>query len=239
MAKEALAEEKIVGLAEKPHFYGHRDRLRERFMADFGESLPDYELLELLLFQIIPRRDVKPLAKEMVARFGSFAEVIAAPVERLQEFKGMGENSAIALKTYYAAAKRLARQQVLEKSILSNRQSVIDYCRISMAYEGNEQFRILFLNNKNILIADELQQVGTVNHTPVYPREVMKSALAHGATALILVHNHPSGDPTPSRDDIEMTKRLRDAGKPVGVAIHDHFIIGKNGVVSLQEEGLI
>lgn len=233
MAKEA------VGLAEKPHFYGHRDRLRERFLADFGESLPDYELLELLLFQLIPRRDVKPLAKEMIARFGSFAEVVAAPVERLQEFNGMGEISAVALKTYYAAAKRLARQQALNKPILSNREAVLDYCRIAMAYEDKEQFRILFLNNKNILIGDELQQIGTVNHTPVYPREVMKRALALGATALILVHNHPSGDPSPSRDDIEMTKRLREAGKPVGVAIHDHFIIGKNGVTSFHEEGLL
>jgi DNA repair protein RadC len=230
---------KPQGLAEKPHFYGHRDRLRDRFLADFGESLPDYELLELLLFQIIPRRDVKPLAKDLIARFGSFAETIAAPVEQLQEFNGMGEISAVALKTYYAAAKRLARQQVLEKPILSNRQAVIDYCRVSMAYEDKEQFRILFLNNKNILIADELQQVGTVNHTPVYAREVIKSALARNATALILVHNHPSGDPTPSRDDIEMTKKLKDAGKAVGVAIHDHFIVGKNGVTSFQESGLI
>lgn len=227
------------GFAEKPHFYGHRDRLRERFTADWGESLPDYELLELLLFQIIPRRDVKPLAKEMVLRFGSFAEVIAAPIEQLQEFNGMGEISAVALKTYYAAAKRLARQQIMNKPVMSNRQAVIDYCRTSMAYEDKEQFRILFLNNKNILIADELQQIGTVNHTPVYPREVMKRALAVGATALILVHNHPSGDPTPSRDDIEMTKRLRDAGKPVGVALHDHFIVGKNGVTSFHEEGLL
>ena len=233
MAKEA------IGLAEKPHFYGHRDRLRERFLADFGETLPDYELLELLLFQLIPRRDVKPLAKDLIARFGSFAEVIAAPVEQLQEFNGMGEISAVALKTYYAAAKRLARQQVLNKPILGSREAVLDYCRIAMAYESKEQFRILFLNNKNILIGDEVQQIGTVNHTPVYPREVMKRALALSATALILVHNHPSGDPSPSKDDIEMTKRLRDAGKPVGIAIHDHFIIGKNGVTSFHEEGLL
>lgn len=229
----------LTGMSEKPHFYGHRDRLRQRFAEDHGQSMPDYELLELILFQLIPRRDVKPLAKEMIAAFGSFAEVLAAPVERLQEFHGMGEISALALKTYYTASKRMARQLVLNKPVLNHRDAVIEHCRVSMAYEGKEQFRILFLNNKNILIADEVQQVGTVNHTPVYPREVMKRALELGATALILAHNHPSGDPAPSRDDIEMTKRLRDAGKPVGVAIHDHFIIGKNGVTSFAEAGLL
>lgn len=227
------------GMSEKPHFYGHRDRLRQRFSEDHGQSMPDYELLELILFQLIPRRDVKPLAKDMITAFGSFAEVLAAPVERLQEFHGMGEISALALKTYYAASKRMARQLVLNKPILNHRDAVIDHCRVAMAYEGKEQFRILFLNNKNILIADEVQQVGTVNHTPVYPREVMKRALELGATALILAHNHPSGDPTPSRDDIEMTKRLKEAGKPVGVIIHDHFIIGKNGVTSFAEAGLL
>lgn len=227
------------GFSEKPHFYGHRDRLRQRFSEDFGQSMPDYELLELILFQLIPRRDVKPLAKDMIAKFGSFAEVLAAPVNQLEEFHGMGEISALALKTYYAAAKRMGRQNVLNKPVLSQREAVIEHCRISMAYESKEQFRILFLNNKNILIADEVQQTGTVNHTPVYPREVVKRALELSATAIILVHNHPSGDPTPSRDDIEMTKRLRDAGKPVGIAIHDHFIIGKNGVTSFLESGLI
>lgn len=227
------------GFSEKPHFYGHCDRLRQRFAEDFGQSMPDYELLELILFQLIPRRDVKPLAKGMIARFGSFAEVLAAPVEQLEKFHGMGEISALALKTYYTAAKRMARQNVMNKPILSQKQAVIDHCRVAMAYEHEEQFRILFLNNKNILIADEFQQIGTVNHTPVYPREVVKRALELSATALILVHNHPSGDPTPSRDDIEMTKRLRDAGKPVGIAIHDHFIIGKHGVTSFLEAGLI
>lgn len=227
------------GFAEKPHFYGHRDRLRQRFAADFGDGLPDYELLELILFQLIPRRDVKPLAKEMIARFGSFAEVVAAPVAQLETFTGMGEISALALKTYHAAAKRLAQQQVLQKPVLNHRQAVLDYCRIAMAYETKEQFRILFLNNKNILIADEVQQVGTINHTPVYPREMVKRALDLSATALILVHNHPSGDPTPSRDDIEMTKKLREAGKPVGIAIHDHLIIAKNGITSFQDAGLL
>ncbi len=228
-----------IGMSEKPHFYGHRDRLRQRFTEDHGQSMPDYELLELILFQLIPRRDVKPLAKEMIARYGSFAEVLAAPVEQLQIFHGMGEISALALKTYYSAGKRMARQIVMNKSILSHREAVIEHCRASMAYEAKEQFRILFLNSKNILIADEVQQTGTVNHTPVYPREVIKRALELSATALILAHNHPSGDPSPSRDDIEMTKRLRDAGKPVGIVIHDHFIIGKNGVTSFQESGLL
>lgn len=228
-----------AGFSEKPHFYGHRDRLRERFAADLGESLPDYELLELFLFQIIPRRDVKPLAKQLIARFGSFADVVSAPADQLAACDGLGETSALAIKTIQAAAKRLARQTILNKPVLNSHAAVLDYCRISMAYEGVEQFRILFLNNKNVLIGDELQQIGTVNHTPVYPREVVKRALELGATALILVHNHPSGDPTPSRDDIDMTKRLRDAGKPVGIVIHDHFIVGRNGLVSLADQGLI
>lgn len=227
------------GFAEKPHFYGHRERLRERFAHDFGETMPDYELLELILFQLIPRRDVKPLAKEMIAKYGSFAETLAAPVEQLEKFHGMGEISALALKTYYSAAKRLARQNVMNKSVLNHHEAVIEHCRTSMAYESKEQFRILFLNNKNILIADEVQQIGTVNHTPVYPREVVKRALDLSATAIILVHNHPSGDPTPSRDDIEMTKKIRDAGKPLGVVLHDHFIIGKNGVTSFRDAGLL
>jgi DNA repair protein RadC len=188
---------------------------------------------------LIPRRDVKPLAKDLITRFGSFAEVLAAPVEQLADFHGMGEISALALKSYHAAAKRMAKQQVMDKPILTNRQAVMDYCRVAMAYETKEQFRILFLNNKNILIADEVQQVGTVNHTPVYPREMVKRALELSATALILVHNHPSGDPAPSRDDIDMTKRLREAGKPVGISIHDHLIVGKNGITSFQEAGLL
>lgn len=226
------------GLAEKPHFYGHRDRLRQRF-ADGPDALPDYELLELILFQLLPRRDVKPLAKQMLARFGSFAETIAAPVEQLQDFTGMGEASALALKTIHAAAKRMTQQQIINRCVLGNRSAVEEYCRAQMAYEQKEQFRLLFLNNKNVLIADEVQQIGTVNHTPVYPREVVKRALELSATAIILVHNHPSGDPTPSKDDIEMTKRLRDAGKPVGIAIHDHFIVGKHGLYSFAEQGLL
>ena len=228
-----------TGLSEKPHFYGHRDRLRERFSAGNGDDLPDYELLELLLFQIIPRRDVKPLAKQMIARFGSFAETLAAPTEQLQDFAGMGENSALAIKAIYAAAKRMGRQQILNKTILNHQQGVLDYCRAAMAYEAKEQFRILFLNNKNILIADEVQQIGTVNHTPVYPREVIKRALELSATAIILVHNHPSGDPTPSRDDIEMTKKLREAGKPLGVAIHDHIIMARGSHTSFSDAGLL
>lgn len=227
------------GLSEKPHFYGHRDRLRERFVAGGGDDFPDYELLELLLFQIIPRCDVKPLAKQMIARFGSFAETLAAPIDQLQEFTGMGESSATALKAIYAAAKRMGRQNILNKTVLGHQQAVLDYCRTAMAYEAKEQFRILFLNNKNILIADEVQQVGTVNHTPVYPREVIKRALELSATAIILVHNHPSGDPTPSRDDIEMTKKLREAGRPLGVSIHDHIIMAKNGHTSFADAGLI
>jgi DNA repair protein RadC len=229
----------MTGLSEKPHFYGHRDRLRERFAANGGDDLPDYELMELLLFQIIPRRDVKPLAKQLITRFGSFAETLAAPVEQLQEFSGIGETSALALKVIYASSKRLSRQLIMNKPVFNHQQAVLEYCRAAMAFESKEQFRILFLNNKNILIADEVQQIGTVNHTPVYPREVIKRALELSATAIILVHNHPSGDPTPSRDDIEMTKKLRDAGKPLGVAIHDHIIMAKNGHTSFVESSLL
>ena len=180
-----------------PHYHGHRERLRARFREAGAEAVSDYELLELVLFRAIPQRDVKPLAKELIAKFGSFAEVVAAPPARLAEIKGMGDAAITELKMVHAAASRLARGQVQKRPVLSSWSSVIDYCRTAMAFADKEQFRVLFLDKRNQLIADELQQVGTVDHTPVYPREVVKRALELSATALILVHNHPSGDPTP------------------------------------------
>ncbi|SDA42669.1 DNA repair protein RadC [Mesorhizobium qingshengii] len=221
-------------LDEKPHYLGHRDRLRERFAAAGPDALPDYELLELLLFRLIPRADTKPVAKALLARFGTLAEVLGAPVGLLQEVKGIGPAVALDLKVVAATAQRMARGEVRGREILSSWQQLLDYCRSAMAFEEREQFRILFLDKKNALIADEVQQVGTVDHTPVYPREVVKRALELSATAIILVHNHPSGDPTPSRADIEMTKEIIDAAKRLGIAVHDHIIIGRKGYSSMK-----
>src|SRR5262249_39796711 len=204
---------------------GHRQRLKERFAASGPEGLPDYELLELLLFSAIPRRDTKPIAKRLLERFGSFAEVVNAPAERLKEVDGVGDGAGLQLKLARAAALRLMRTAILQRPVLSTWTAVIDYCRAAMAYEAREQFRILFLDKKNRLVADEVQQTGTVDHTPVYVREVVKRALELSASALILVHNHPSGDPTPSRADIDMTKLIVEAAKPLGIAIHDHIIV--------------
>lgn len=217
---------------------GHRDRLRARFAAS-PETLPDYELLELVLFSALPRRDTKPLAKRLLARFGSFAEVVAAPPERLHEEKGVGEAVVLHLKLLKAAAERLARSEIVDRPILSSWSSVIDYCRTAMAYADKEQFRILFLDKRNRLIADEVQQSGTVDHTPVYPREVVKRALEVAATAIILVHNHPSGDPTPSRADIDMTQKLVSIADPLGILVHDHVIVGRDGHASLRGLGLM
>lgn len=228
------------GLYEQaPHYHGHRERLRARFRDAGPEAVSDYELLELVLFRAIPQRDVKPLAKELVARFGSFAEVIAAPRARLLEVKGMGEAAVTELKIVHAAAQRLARGEVRKRPVLSSWGSVLDYCRTAMAFSDKEQFRLLFLDKRNQLIADELQQTGTVDHTPVYPREVVKRALELSATALILVHNHPSGDPTPSRADVRMTQAIIDVAKPLGIAVHDHIIVGKEGHASLKGLKLI
>src|ERR671923_2319346 len=196
-----------------PHYYGHRDRLRQRFVQAGSDALHDYEMLELILFRAIPRRDVKPLAKELLAKFGSFSEVIAAPVERLKEVGGLGEAAITDLKIVHAAANQLLRGAVRQRQVLSSWSNVLDYCRAAMAFESKEHFRILFLDKGNHLIADEQHQTGTVDHTPVYPREVVKRALELSATAIILVHNHPSGDPTPSRADIQMTQAIVEAGE--------------------------
>ena len=190
---------------EAPHYLGHRKRLRARFLEAGAQALSDYELLELILFRAIPQRDLKPLAKTLIAKFGSFAEVISARKERLEEVNGLSDAAVAELKIVQAAATRLARGQVKERPVLSSWSNVLDYCRSAMAFDDKEQFRILFLDKRNHLIADEQHQTGTVDHTPVYPREVVKRALELSATAIILVHNHPSGDPTPSRADIQMT----------------------------------
>jgi DNA repair protein RadC len=217
-----------------PHYHGHRDRLRQRFLQAGSDALHDYEMLELVLFRAIPRRDVKPLAKELIERFGSFAEVIAAPIERLKEVEGLGEAAITDLKIVQATANRLLRGEVKKRHVLSSWSSVLDYCRTAMAFESKEHFRILFLDKGNHLIADEQQQSGTVDHTPVYPREVVKRALELSTTAVILVHNHPSGDPTPSRADIDMTRAIIEVARPLGIAVHDHLIVGKAGHASLK-----
>ena len=239
-ARGFLAEQQALGLAksravdEKPHYLGHRDRLRERFVSAGHAALPDYELLELLLFRLIPRSDTKPIAKALLARFGTLAEVLGAPVNLLQEVKGIGPAVALDLKIIAASAQRMVLSDLRGREVLSSWTQVIAYCKAAMAFEEREHFRILFLDKKNALIADEVQQTGTVDHTPVYPREVVKRALELSATAIVLVHNHPSGDPTPSRADIDMTKEIIESGKRLGISVHDHIIIGKKGHVSMK-----
>ncbi len=229
-----------AGLSEPPpHYHGHRGRLRMRFRGAGAEAVSDYELLELVLFRAIPQRDVKPLAKDLIAKFGSFPEVISAPPARLAEVKGVGEAAITELKIVHAAASRLARGKLQKRPVLSSWSSVLDYCRTTMAFAEKEQFRVLFLDKRNQLIADELQQVGTVDHTPVYPREVVKRALELSATALILVHNHPSGDPTPSHADIQMTQTIIDVARPLGISVHDHIVVGKEGHASFKGLRLI
>jgi DNA repair protein RadC len=221
------------------HYHGHRERLRNRFRDGGDTALADYEVLELLLFRLIPRRDTKPIAKALIDRFGTLGGVIGAPAALLQEVKGVGEAVALDLKLVATVAQRMLKSELRGKQVLASWSSVIDYCHTAMAYESREQFRILFLDKRNALIADEVQGRGTVDHTPVYPREVVKRALELSATALILVHNHPSGDPTPSRADIDMTKMIVDTAKPLGITVHDHIIIGKDGHASLKGLRLI
>lgn len=224
---------------KKPHYHGHRDRLRARFKESGPDSLQDYELLELILFMAIPRRDVKPVAKELLNTFGSMPEALNAPVSALSRVSGISENTAIALKAVAATATRMIKQDLMQKPVLNSWARLMDYCYATMAHETREHFRILFLNKKNELIADEIQNSGTVDHTPAYPREIMKRALELGATALILMHNHPSGDPKPSKADIDMTRLIIDAAKPFSIVIHDHIIISRNGYSSFKNQGLI
>lgn len=213
---------------------GHRQRLRDRFRNGGAIAVPDYELLEMILFRVFPRGDTKPIAKRLLAKFGSFAEVVSAPPERLKEVDGIGDRAVDELKLIKAAAERLTRGEIANKPALSSWTGVLDYLRLAQGFSEREQFRILFLDKKNHLIADEVQGHGTVDHTPVYVREVVKRALELSATAIILVHNHPSGDPTPSRADIDMTKQIMDAARPLGVAVHDHIIVGRHGHASLK-----
>jgi DNA repair protein RadC len=221
------------------HAEGHRERLRARFAGSGSDAIADYELLEMVLFRVIRRGDTKPLAKALLAHFGSFAEVLSASPERLVEVRGVGEAIAVELKIVHAAALRLLRGQVVDRPALASWSAVIDYIRAAMAFSRIEQFRILFLDKKNHLIADEVLQQGTVDHTPVYVREVMKRALDLGASAIVLVHNHPSGDPTPSSADVDMTRRIVDAGQKLQIAVHDHVIVGRKGHTSFRALGLL
>lgn len=223
----------------RPHYTGHRERLRARFLDGGADALPDYEILELVLFAAIPRQDTKPLAKALIARFGSFADVIAAPRERLEEVNGVREGVVAQLKIVEAAALRLARTRLTGKPAISSWTALIDYCAAAMGRSATEEFRVLFLDRKNVLIADEVQSRGTVDHAPVYPREIMKRALEHGASSLILVHNHPSGDPSPSRADIEMTREIVAAAKALKIAVHDHLVIGRGSHASFKSLGLL
>ncbi len=224
---------------KQPHYSGHRQRLRERFVSSGADALQDYELIELLLFMALPRRDVKPLAKTLLKTFGSLPELMSAKHHELMKIEGISENTATAIKTVTAIAHRTIKQELRQKPILNNWTRLMDYARSTMVHEKKEHFRIIFLNKKNEMIEDEIQGSGTVDHTPAYPREIMKRALELGATALILIHNHPSGDPTPSPADIEMTNAIIEAAKPFEIIIHDHIIIARNGHTSFRNEGLI
>jgi DNA repair protein RadC len=221
------------------HYLGHRERLRGRLIEAGAAALADYELLELILFNAIPQRDVKPLAKALIDHFGSFGDVIAAEPSRLAEVKGVGPRAVAEFKIVEAAARRIAKGAVKKRLPMGSWSEVVDYCRTSMAFEKREIFRILFLDKKNGLIADEVQGAGTVDHTPVYPREVIRRALELSATAIVLVHNHPSGDPTPSTQDVRMTLDIMAIAKPLGVVVHDHIIVGRDGHASLKGMKLI
>lgn len=236
-----MAKTPAKGLEEglPPLHMGHRERLRDRFVVGGADAMPDYELLEMVLFRAIKRGDTKPIAKGLIARFGTFAEVISAPANLLMEVKGVGPAIVTELKLIRAAALRLTKGEVINRHVLGTWNNIIEYCRAVMAFEDVETFRLLFLDKKNQLIADELQQVGSVDHTPVYAREVVKRALELSASAIILVHNHPSGDPTPSLADIDMTKRIIQAADKLNILIHDHIIIGRKGHVSFRNLQLI
>ncbi len=224
---------------DRPHYHGHRERLRRRLLDKGADSLVDYEILEFLLFGAKARGDTKPLAKALIDRFGNLAGVLAASPGELATVSGMGATSIAVLKIVPEAARRLAREEISERPVIASWDRLLAYCRIALGRETVEQFRLLFLDKKNHLIADEIQQRGTVDHTPVYPREVVKRCLELGASAVILVHNHPSGDPTPSRADIQMTKEVQDAAGKLGISVHDHIVIGKSGHASFKSLGLL
>ncbi|MGY6531274.1 RadC family protein [Glycocaulis sp.] len=223
----------------KPHYHGHRERLRARFAETGGAGLADYEILELILFRAIPQRDVKPLAKDLIARFGDIGRVCAARPDQLTEIKGISAKAALELNLFQEVATRIAREQVTGRTVISSWSALLDYVRTALANSGTEEFRVLFLDKKNKLLADEFQARGTVDHAPVYPREVIKRAIALDASALILVHNHPSGDPTPSHADIEMTRQIIEIGKPLSIVVHDHLVVGREKVASFKQLGLM
>ncbi len=226
-------------MSETKHYHGHRERLRTRLLDSKKGTLPDYEILEILLFVAKPRGDVKPLAKELIAHFKTLGRVLTATPAQLREIKGVNEAVIASLRTVQEAAERLLKEEVKEQPILQSWKALLDYCRASMGYNKTEQFRILFLDRKNMLIADDLQEVGTVDQTPAYPREIVKRALQLDASAVILVHNHPSGDTTPSRADIVLTKQIADALKIVSVILHDHIIISTSEHYSFKSYGVI
>ena len=217
----------------------HRARLRERFLGGGATALPDYEMLELVLFRAIPRQDVKPLARRLLEVFGDFSGVLSAPGPRLLQVSGVGPAVLCELKIVEAAAHRLSRSKVINRHVISSWEQVVDYCRTVMAHRATEQFRVLYLDRKNVLIADEAQAQGTVDHVPVYPREVVKRALELNASAIILVHNHPSGDPTPSEADITMTRQVEEAATALGLVVHDHLVVGRERELSFRAEGLL
>ena len=223
----------------RPHYWGHRERLRQRFVAGGQAAMPEYELLELLLFNAIERIDVKPLAKALLAAFGDLNGVVAASEHRLLQVPGTTAKVHLQLRIVEAFAHRMARAKVIQRSVIGSWDELMRYCRTVMAYRDTEQFRILFLDRKNVLIADEAQAKGTVDHVPVYPREVAKRALELNASALILVHNHPSGDPTPSESDIAMTGQIDLACQAIGVTLHDHVVVGKGAEASFRSLGLL
>jgi DNA repair protein RadC len=225
--------------AERPHYAGHRDRLRERAVAGGLAALPDYEVLELLLFRSIPRGDVKPLAKQLIARFGSLGAVLGADRAALKTVRGVGEAVALDLSLVQEATLRAAREQTARRTVISSWSALLAYVKAALAHEPREQVRVLFLDKKNQLIADEVTGEGTVDHAPVYPRELMRRALELSASALILVHNHPSGDPTPSSADVEITRQIVEAGRALRIAVHDHLVVGRDGIASFKALGLL
>lgn len=224
---------------KRPHYWGHRERLRQRFLKGGPDAMPDYELLELVLFNAIPRIDVKPLAKKLLEIFGDFNGVVAAPHGRLMAVCGVTDKVWIQLRLAEAVAARMAQAKVLNREVITSWSQLMSYCKTVMAHRETEQFRVLFLDRKNVLIADEAQAEGTVDHVPVYPREVARRALELNASAIILVHNHPSGDPTPSNQDVEMTGQIEGACRALGISIHDHIIIGKEKDASFRALGLL
>lgn len=240
-ADEAIAAALRSGFPQdptKPHFHDHRARLRAKFDSAGPNALADYELLELMLFRVIPRRDTKPLAKTLLHRFGDLAGVLAAPAQRLAEVDGCGPAAALEIKVLQAVMERAARAEIARRPVIGSWSQLVAYCKLAMANAPREQFRVLFLDSKNQLLADEVLNEGTIDHAPVYPREVARRALELSAASVILVHNHPSGDPAPSAADVAITKEIVAAAKAIGVRVHDHLVIGRHGAASLKSLGL-